>query len=79
MSFTPPAREPEPPRPAFRVTVRLANDEPFVIAECTDLEEAKGAAQDLIRQLAAAAEEWPFVNGRFLKPESIVSVDVEQL
>jgi hypothetical protein len=80
VSFQPPAREPEPEKRAFRVTVRLANDEPFVVAECGDLDEAKGQAQDVIRQLAeASAGDWPFVNGRFLKPDSILSIDVERL
>ena len=80
LSFLPPVSEPEPPKPAFRVTIRLANDEPFVVAECGDLDEAKEQAQDIIRQLAeAAVGDWPFVNGRFLKPDSIVSVDVERL
>jgi Type II secretion system (T2SS), protein E, N-terminal domain len=80
LSFKPPVREPEPPQPAFRVTIRLANDEPFVVAECGELDEAKEQAQDVIRQLAeASATDWPFVNGRFLKPDSIVSVDVERL
>jgi hypothetical protein len=80
LSFQPPAREPETPAPAYRVTVKLSNDEPFVVAECADLDEAKEQAQTVIRQLAEApAGDWPFVNGRFLKPDSIVSVDVEKL
>jgi pyruvate dehydrogenase E2 component (dihydrolipoamide acetyltransferase) len=80
LSFAPPPREPEPPKPAYRVTVKLAGDEPFVIAECAELEEAKEHAQGLIKQLVdASGDEWPYVSGRFLKPDTIVSVDVERL
>jgi hypothetical protein len=42
-----------------------------------DLEAAKAAAKALMAQVAAAdGGDWPFVSGRFLKPETIVSVDI---
>ena len=50
----------------------------MTVAECGDLGEAKGYAKALTKQLGAADnDDWPFVNGRFLKPDTIVSVDVE--
>jgi hypothetical protein len=76
-----------PPAPAapaagtgFRVSIRLTSGERMTVAECEDLGEAKGYAKALTKQLGATdSEDWPFVNGRFLKPDTIVSVDVEAL
>jgi hypothetical protein len=75
---------PAPGSPAagagFRVSIRLTSGERMTVAECEDLGEAKGYAKALTKQLGATdSEDWPFVNGRFLKPDTIVSVDVETL
>jgi hypothetical protein len=73
-----------PPAPAagaaYRVSIRLTSGERMTVSECGDLGEAKGYAKALTKQLGAAeSDDWPFVNGRFLKPDTIVSVDVEEL
>jgi hypothetical protein len=73
-----------PPAPAadaaFRVAIRLTSGEKLMVADCADIGEAKGYAKALTKQLGATdSDDWPFVNGRFLKPDTIVSVDVEQL
>jgi hypothetical protein len=73
-----------PPAPAsgaaYRVSIRFTSGERMTVAECEDIGEAKGYAKALTKQLGATdSDDWPFVNGRFLKPETIVSVDVEQL
>jgi hypothetical protein len=63
----------------FRVSIRLTSGERITVSECADLAEAKGYARALTKQLAATdPDDWPFVNGRFLKPDTIVSVDVEE-
>jgi hypothetical protein len=63
----------------FRVSIRLTGGERMIVAECADLGEAKGYAKAMTKQLGATdPDDWPFVNGRFLKPDTIVSVDVEQ-
>ena len=63
----------------FRVSIRLTGGERMIVAECGDLAEAKGYAKAMTKQLGATdPDDWPFVNGRFLKPDTIVSVDVEQ-
>ena len=50
----------------------------MTVAECSDIGEAKGYAKALTKQLGTTdPDDWPFVNGRFLKPDTIVSVDVE--
>jgi len=73
----------EPPASAndagFTVSVRLTSGERLTVAECGDIGEAKGYAKALTKQLGTTdSDDWPFVNGRFLKPDTIVSVDVEQ-
>lgn len=79
----PAAAAPEAPASAngagFTVSVRLTSGERLTVAECGDVGEAKGYAKALTKQLGTTdPDDWPFVNGRFLKPDTIVSVDVEQ-
>jgi hypothetical protein len=63
----------------FTVSVRLTSGERLTVAECGDISEAKGYAKALTKQLGTTdPDDWPFVNGRFLKPDTILSVDVEQ-
>ena len=62
----------------FTVSVRLTSGERLTVSECADIGEAKGYAKALTKQLGTTdPDDWPFVNGRFLKPDTIVSVDVE--
>ena len=73
-----------PPAPAsggaFRVSIRLTSGERVTVADCDDIGEPKGYAKALTKQLGATeSDDWPFVNGRFLKPDTIVSVDVEEI
>jgi type II secretion system (T2SS) protein E len=64
---------------SFTVSVRLTSGERLTVAECGDIAEAKGYAKALTKQLGTTdSDDWPFVNGRFLKPDTILSVDVEQ-
>jgi hypothetical protein len=70
----------EPQEASYRVSIRLTSGEKLTVADCEDLGEAKGYARALTKQLGATeGDDWPFVNGRFLKPDTIVSVDVEEL
>jgi hypothetical protein len=74
---------PPPPVAAdagYRVSIRFTSGERMTVAECADAGEAKGYAKALTKQLGATdSDDWPFVNGRFLRPDTIVSVDVETL
>jgi hypothetical protein len=75
-----PAPEPDDPNPgSARVTIRLTTGERVAVAEFPTHDGAKEHARSLIRDLSDSGDEWPLVNGRFLKPETIVSVDVESL
>jgi type II secretion system (T2SS) protein E len=68
------------PGAAYRVSIRLTSGERMTVAECEDLGEAKGYAKALTKQLGSTdSDDWPFVSGRFLKPDTILSVDVEEI
>jgi len=65
------------PAGTYRVTIRLTTGERVEAGTYADLEAAKQQAKTLMAQVAAAdAGDWPFVSGRFLKPDTIVSVDI---
>ena len=78
-----PASPDEPP-PAggtrYEVTIRLVNGERVEAGTFPELGAAKEAAKALMAQVTAAGPgEWPFVSGRFLKPDTIVSVDIAEV
>jgi hypothetical protein len=60
------------------VVLRLSEGEQLEIGSFGSTEEAQGFAQEVVRQIAAAEGEvtWPFFAGRYLRPETIISVDV---
>jgi hypothetical protein len=65
---------------AWRLTIRLTNGERVEAGDYADQESAKQEAKAVMAQVADAdSGEWPFVNGRFLKPDTIVSVDIAEL
>jgi hypothetical protein len=78
-----PAHEPESPvgSATVRVVIRLSNNDRVDAAVVGDPRAAKAQAQALIRYIAGKdGSDWPYVGGRFLKPDAIVSVDlVEQI
>lgn len=61
-----------------RLVLRLLGGEELELATFEDREEAMAAAAELVAQLAAAESsgDWPEIEGRFLRPGSIASVDV---
>jgi hypothetical protein len=88
-----PAAEPEPaPEPAvaplagpeaagapWRMTIRLTNGERVDAGEFPDEASAKQEAKAIMMQVATAdQDDWPYVSGRFLKPDTIVSVDIAE-
>jgi hypothetical protein len=78
---TPAAADPLPPTGGalYEVTIRLVNGERVEAGTFQELAAAKECARALMAQVAAAGQgEWPFVNGRFLKPDTIVSVDIAE-
>ena len=71
----PPTAQPTGQR--VKVFVRLANGERVEAGSFDGLGQAKERGAEISRTLAADAPEWPFVAGRFLRPDTIVSLDVE--
>ena len=61
----------------FRVSIRFLGNECVEIASHTDADEAKSVAQALVAQLSQGGGDWPFVGGRFVRPEAVLSVDVD--
>jgi hypothetical protein len=60
----------------FRVFARLSNGERIQVGTHGDEPAAKAEATALMRFLKADGGDWPFLDGRFVRPEAIVSVDV---
>ncbi len=59
-----------------RVVIRLSDGETILIGIAASHERALELARGTIEQLDLPVGEWPFVNDRFLRPDSIVSVDI---
>jgi hypothetical protein len=76
-----PAAAPAAPTPAtsqrVKVFVRLTSGERVDAGTFDGAERAKERGAEIARTLAGDAPEWPFVAGRFLRPDTIVSLDVE--
>jgi hypothetical protein len=77
-----PPAAPEPVAPAaatqrVKVFVRLTSGERVDAGTFDGLDRAKERGAEIARTLAGEAPEWPFVAGRFLRPDTIVSLDVE--
>jgi len=61
-----------------RLVVRLLGGEEIELGSFNDRGDAMEAAQELVARFssAEAAGEWPEVEGRFLRPGSVASIDV---
>jgi hypothetical protein len=75
--------EPEPApqlgaQASWGVLLRLANGERLELGAFTSEAEAVERARAVVAQ-AASQDGWPFVNGRFIRPDAIVSVDLVEL
>jgi hypothetical protein len=70
--------EPAPTRAdvAARVLVRLENGERIEVGRFNGFEAAKQRAAELMREFRQSSE-WPFLSGRFVRPDAIVSIDVD--
>jgi hypothetical protein len=80
-----PAIEPAPAVPlarvapatsTVRVLARLSNGERIEVGAHEDEAAAKAEATALMRFLRETGGDWPFLNGRFVRPDAIVSVDI---
>jgi hypothetical protein len=62
---------------AARVFVRLTTGERLEVGAFGNLDSARTGGAEVVRQLMAAGTEWPVFGGRFVRPDAVVSVDVE--
>lgn len=60
-----------------RVFVRLSNGERVEAGSFDDIAAAKARAGEVVRQVSNGGENWPFFGGRYIRPEAIVSVDID--
>jgi hypothetical protein len=69
---------PAPPTPAagYRICIRLTTGELVAAGDAVDANAAEKLAQVVVADVATADETWPYVSGRYIRPETIVSVDI---
>ena len=66
------------PQPALhRVRVRLTTGDAIEVATHEDEAAARSEATALMRYLRDGRGDWPFLAGRFVRPETIVSIDLD--
>jgi hypothetical protein len=74
-----PAPEPQPePAATLHVVLRLQDGETLQVGSFTSDVEASTWAQEIVRQIASAEGQsaWPFFSNRYLRPDTIVSIDL---
>jgi hypothetical protein len=62
---------------SYDVSVRLADGERVHVGSFGDPEQARDSARGVVAQLSGDGDDWPFFSGRFLRPATIVSVDID--
>jgi hypothetical protein len=71
--------EPDAPPPSVAcvsVAIRLTNGDLITAGEADDSDKASALALAVVADLTSGAGEWPFFGGRYINPETIVSVDL---
>jgi hypothetical protein len=60
-----------------RVFVRLACGDRVEVAVLPELAAARRRAEEIVQEIQEPGEGWPFFAGRFVRPDAVVSVDLE--
>jgi hypothetical protein len=60
------------------VVIRLVDGDRVLAASAPDSVEAQQVAEELLDKFARTDKDnaWPFVDGRYLRPEAVVSIDL---
>ena len=67
-------------RGEYELVLRLSDGDRVQIGTFSSLEEAQAQAGEVVKQFSDVKDgSWPFIGGRYLRPETIVSIDVERL
>jgi hypothetical protein len=61
---------------SYDVSLRLTDGERVPIGSFGDPQKAREYAREVVRHLSDDGEGWPFFSGRFMRPDTIVSVDI---
>jgi hypothetical protein len=72
------AAVPEPTTETRRIVLTMLGGEQLELAAYDDRDEAVAAARELMTRFSSAesAGEWPELDGRFIRPASVASIDV---
>jgi Type II secretion system (T2SS), protein E, N-terminal domain len=62
---------------SYDVSLRLTDGERVHVGSFGDAEQARESARGVVEQLSGDGGDWPFFSGRFLRPDTIVSVDID--
>jgi len=73
----PHAKAPGPSSLAFHLYIRLSTGERIDANVFDDLNDARAHAEDLVKKLSSNSHVWPHFGGRYIRPEAIISIDVE--
>jgi hypothetical protein len=75
-----PPREEAPPPAAnmarYKIAIRLTNGDLITAGETEGADKAAALGQAVVADLTQEDGEWPFFGGRFINPETIISVDL---
>jgi hypothetical protein len=69
-------KEPGAPHHPVHVVVRLLDGDRVLAGSYADASEANRFAEELLAKFAHTDTSWPLVDGRYLRPEAVVSIDV---
>jgi hypothetical protein len=72
----PDAEQELPSAVSYEVSLRLADGERVPIASFSDPQKAREYAREVVQHLSDETDGWPFFSGRFMRPDTIVSVDI---
>jgi hypothetical protein len=70
------APEPEAPLPRYKISIRLTNGDLITAGETEGADKAAALGHAVVNDLTNENGEWPFFGGRYINPETIVSVDL---
>ena len=60
----------------FAVVVRLTDGDAVQLGVYTGEDVARRRAEELVAALGAGGPQWPYIAGRYVRPDAVVSVDV---
>lgn len=69
---------PAPKEEHYTVAIRLSNGELITAGETDGADKAEALGHAVVADVTQENGEWPFFSGRFINPETIVSVDLLQ-